>query len=85
MIWGGAGRGVNVQRLMWRPVQRFKNQCDPWMFSVVTRQMQGLVLDCIELVGVRYSWVSAYVPNSILQCLLKSKIVSVMIVRVERL
>ena len=69
MIWGGAGRGVNVQRLMWRPVQRFKNQCDPWMFPVVPWKMQVLVLDFIELVGVGDSWVSEYAPNSILHCL----------------
>ena len=79
MMWGEVGRGLNVRHLIRRPVGRFNNQYDPWIFLFGPRHIQGLVLDCIKLVRFGDLWVSEYAPNPILQCLLKSKVVLVMI------
>ena len=57
MILGVAGWRVNVWCLIPRIVRRFKNQCDIWIFTVNPRHMQGLVLDCIDLIVLGDSWV----------------------------
>ena len=74
--------GWSIKVFILKRLCRFKNQCDPWIFPFGPRNMQGLVLDCIELVGLGGSWDLAYAKNSILQFFLKSKFVPVVIFQV---